>query len=165
MTAEAAMESLLPIAPGMLRDGENVLIIGAPATLDDIEVGPISIAPKPVNEVLSGAKMEVTVTDAATGKATPCRLTLTRMDGTRQPLRAEPAHDVAVRVGVVYSRDGRAQLSLPAGEYILYAGRGFEWSVERLAIHLGSGDTKPVALKLRREVPTEGWIAAVSCCP
>ncbi|MEQ1859021.1 MAG: CehA/McbA family metallohydrolase [Chthoniobacteraceae bacterium] len=161
-TSRSAMEILLPIAPGMLRDGENVLIVEAPPVLDDIEVGPIAITPKPVNEVLSGAKIDVIVTDAATGKAMPCRLTLTRTDGTLQPLRAEPAGDVAVREGVVYTRDGRAQLSLPAGDYILRAGRGFEWSVERADLHLAPGDTKPAALKLRREVPTDGWIAADS---
>ncbi len=162
VTAEAAMEILLPIAPGLLLDGENVLSIEPPLVLDDIEIGPIAIAAKPVSAVLSGAKIEVTVSDAATGRAMPCRLTLTRTDGTLQPLRAEPVHDVAVRVGVVYTRDGRAQLSLPAGDYILHAGRGFEWSVERTALHVAAGETKPVALKLRREVPTDGWIAADS---
>jgi hypothetical protein len=162
VTAETAMETLLPIAPGILRDGENVLNIEAPSVLDDIEAGPIAIAAKPVSAVLSGAKVDVAVTDAGTGKAMPCRLTLTRADGTLQPFRAEPARDVAVRTGVVYTRDGRAQLSLPAGDYVLHAGRGFEWSVEREALHLGGGDTKQVALKLRREVPTEGWIAADS---
>ena len=162
VSAEAAMENVLPIAPGILRDGENVLSIEAPPVLDDIEVGPLTITAKPLSAVLSGAKMDVTVTDAATGKAMPCRLTLTRTDGTLQPLRAEPAHNVAVRIGVVYTRDGRAQLSLPAGDYVLHAGRGFEWSVERAALHLATGETKQVALKLRREVPTEGWIAADS---
>lgn len=157
-----ALEHLLAIAPGLLRDGENVLTIEPPPSLDDIEIGPIAIVAKPRNEVLSGAQIEVIVTDAQTGSAMPCRLTLTKMDGTLQPLRAEPAGAVAVRVGVVYTRDGKATLSLPPGEYILHAGRGFEWSVERVAIAVKAGEVKPVALKLQREVDTNGWIAADS---
>ena len=162
VTAETAMESLLTIPAGALRDGENVLTIEAPPSLDDIEVGPVFIAAKPMTEVMSGAQVEVTVTDGETAGGVPCRLTLTRTDGTLQPLLAEPAGEVAVRIGVVYTRNGKAMLSLPPGDYILHAGRGFEWSVERAAISLNVGESKQVALQLRREVPTVGWIAADS---
>ncbi len=162
VTAETAMESLLAIPAGALRDGQNVLSIEAPPGLDDIEVGPVFIAAKPMTEVMSGAQMDVTVTDGETGSGLPCRLTLTRADGTLQPLRAEPVAEVAVRIGVIYTRNGKAMLSLPPGDYILHAGRGFEWSVERVVISLRAGETKPVALQLRREVPTVGWIAADS---
>ncbi len=157
-----ALENLLPIPPGLLRDGENVVTIEPPPSLDDIEIGPISIVTKSVNEVVSGAQVEVSVTDAETGAALPCRLTVTRTDGTLQPLRAGPAEAVAVRIGVVYTRNGRATLSLPPGDYRLHAGRGFEWSVETAAISVKEGDAPPVALKLRREVDTSGWIAADS---
>jgi hypothetical protein len=162
VTAETALESLLTIPAGALRDGENVLTIEAPPSVDDIEVGPVFIAAKPMTELLSGAQVEVSVTDGENGGGLPCRLTLTRTDGTLQPLRAEPAGAVALRIGVVYAQNGKAMLSLPPGDYILHAGRGFEWSVERAAISLHAGDTKRVALQLRREVPTAGWIAADS---
>jgi len=162
VTAETAMENLLAIPAGALRDGENVLTIEAPPSLDDIEVGPVIIAAKPMKEVISGAQVEVSVTDGETGGGLPCRLTLTRTDGTLQPLQAEPAGAVAVRIGVIYTRNGKAMLSLPPGDYVLHAGRGFEWSVGRVAISLRTGDTKQVALQLKREVPTAGWIAADS---
>ena len=157
-----ALENLLPIPPGLLRDGENVLTIEPAPSLDDIEIGPISIVTQSVDEAVSGARVEVSVTDAETGAAMPCRLTVTRKDGTLQPLRAEPAEAVAVRIGVVYTRNGRAALSLPPGDYKLQAGRGFEWSVETATISAKEGDVMPVALKLRREVDTSGWIAADS---
>ena len=157
-----ALENLLAIPPGLLRDGENVLTIEPPPSLDDVEIGPISIVTKSVNELVSGAQVEVSVTDAETGAAMPCRLTVTRKDGTLQPLRAEPAEAVAVRIGVVYTRNGRATLSLPPGDYQLHAGRGFEWSVETAAVSAKEGAVMPVALKLRREVDTNGWIAADS---
>ena len=162
VNAETAMESVLAIPAGALRDGENVLMIEAPSNLDDIEVGPVSIAARPIQAALSGATIEVTVTDAETGGKLPCRLTLTRPDGTLQPLRAEPAGAVAVRVGVVYTRDGHATISLPPGDCVLHAGCGFEWGVERVAMKLGEGETRRVAVKLKREVDTSGWIAADS---
>jgi hypothetical protein len=162
VTAETALESLLTIPAGALRDGENVLTMEPPTNLDDIEVGPVFIAARAMKDVMSGAQIDVTVTDEVRGEGLPCRLTLTRKDGTLQPLRAEPAGDVAVRIGVVYTRNGKALLSLPPGEYVLHAGRGMEWSVETTPISLSAGDLKPVALKLRREVPTEGWIAVDS---
>ncbi len=162
VNAETAMESVLAIPAGALHDGENVLTIEAPSSLDDIEIGPVSIAARPVQAALSGATIEVTVTDAETGDGLPCRLTVTRPDGTLQPLRAEPAGGVAVRVGVIYTRDGHATISLPPGDYILHAGRGFEWGVERVELLLKKDEIKEVPVKLRREVDTRGWIATDS---
>lgn len=156
VTAETAMESLLLIPAGALRDGENVLTMEAPPSLDDIEVGPVFIAAKPVNEVISGASVTVS------GDGLPNRLTLTRRDGTLQPLRAEPAGDVAVRTGVVYTKNGRVTIHVPPGEYVLHAGRGFEWGLERVDLSLKAGEAKDVSVKLRREVDTRGWIAADS---
>lgn len=161
-SAETALESLLAIPPGVLREGENVLIIEAPPNLDDMEIGPIFIADKTTTELLSGARVEVAVTDGATAAEMPCRLTVTREDGALQPLLAEPAGEVAARVGVVYTRNGKAMLSLPPGDYILHAGRGFEWGVCREIISLREGESKQVAMKLQREVDTAGWIAADS---
>lgn len=162
VNAETAMESVLAIPADALRDGENVLTIEAPSSLDDVEIGPVSIAARPVEDALSGATIEVTVTDAETGGELPCRLTVTRADGTLQPLRAEPAGGPAVRVGLVYTRDGHATISLPQGDYVLHAGRGFEWGVERVAMKVGKSETQRVAVKLKREVDTSGWTAADS---
>lgn len=162
VTAEAAQECVLAVPPGALRDGENLLLIDAAPTLDDIEVGPVLLVGKPVEAAIGGAKLAVTVTDAEDSKALPCRLTLTRLDGTLQPLRAEPAHAVAARTGVVYTRDGKADIAVPPGEYVLRAGRGFEWSVEKQTVTLKAGETTAATLKLRREVDTRGWIAADS---
>ncbi len=162
VNAETPLECLLAVPPGVLRDGENRLVIEPPAGFDDIVVGPVSLAGKPVGEFLAGARVEVMVSDQDSGQPIPCRLTLTRSDGTLQPLRAEPEDKTASRVGVVYTSNGRASLLVPTGDYVLHAGRGFEWSVEREELSLSAGDTRQFALTLHREVPTEGWIAADS---
>ena len=161
-TNETAQECALRIAPQSLKEGENVLTIYPPSKLDDIEIGPIRLSPLPVEQTLAGATLEVTVTDAATNNGIPCRLTLTRPDGTLQLLQAEPVAETATRAGVVYTRAGKARLTLPPGEYVLYAGRGFEWGVAQAKLSVSPGETQQVALKLTREVPTEGWVAADS---
>ena len=127
VTSETALENLLTLPPGALQDAENVLTVEAPPTLDDIEVGPVSLHPEPIKEVLKEASLEVTVVDKFNGKGVPCRLTLTKVDGTLQPILAEPAGAVALRVGICYTGDGKAQLSVPVGDYVLHAGRGSEW--------------------------------------
>jgi hypothetical protein len=161
-TAETAQECVLAVPAGALRDGKNILVIEAATGLDDIEVGPVVLTGKPVFEAVGGASIAVTVVAAPAGVPMPCRLTLTRTDGTLQPLRAEPAGAVAVRTGVVYTKDGHAVISVPPGEYVLHAGRGFEWSVEKQAVSLKAGEAREVRMTLKNEVDTQGWIAADS---
>ncbi|HCN29093.1 MAG TPA: hypothetical protein DIT64_10130 [Verrucomicrobiales bacterium] len=160
--AETALECVLAVPPGALRDGENVLLIDSPARLDDIEIGPMHLTLKPVAEAIGGAALLIEVKDGTHGEAMPCRLTLTRPDGTLQPLQAAPAGDVAVRVGVIYAKNGKARVSVPPGDYILHAGRGFEWGVASRKLTMKQGETLPVDLTLSREVDTKGWIAADS---
>lgn len=160
--AETALECVLAVPAGALRDGGNVLVIEAPAQLDDIEIGPVILDSTPIAEAIAGSTIQVSVTDAEARGAIPCRLTLTRTDGTLQPLRAEPTGDVATRVGVVYAKHGKTTLFVPPGDYVLHAGRGFEWCVESQKLSLKHGDTQEVKLALKREVDTKGWIAADS---
>ncbi|RBP42681.1 hypothetical protein DES53_106390 [Roseimicrobium gellanilyticum] len=161
-TAEPAQDAVFALAPGVLKEGENVLEITPPPNLDDIEVGPVRIIPQPVSEAIGGGVLRVAVTDAATGKELPCRLTITRADGTLAALRAQPANETAARTGVVYTQHGKADLTLPPGEYVLYASRGFEWGVAEAKLSVKAGGNPPVNLQLAREVPTDGWVAADS---
>jgi hypothetical protein len=161
-TGEPAQDGVFALPPGSLKDGENLLDITPPPNLDDIEVGPVRLISRPVSEAIGGSTIPVTVTDAATGNEVPCRLTLTRVDGTLAALRAEPAGKIAMRAGVVYTQHGKTQLTVPPGDYILYASRGFEWSVAEAKLSVKAGENSPVKLQLTREVPTEGWIAVDS---
>lgn len=160
--AEPAQECVLAVPAGTLRDGGNQLVIEAPQALDDIEAGPVFLELRPVSEALGGARLDITVADATTQAGLPCRLTLTRRDGTLQPLRAEPAREVAARTGVVYTTGGHAVLDVPPGDYVLHAGRGFEWSVSRTEVSVKRDETRALSLNLIREVDTRGWIAADS---
>jgi hypothetical protein len=161
-TAEPAQECVLAVPAGALNDGDNQLVVEAPPALDDIDVGPVFLELRPVREAVGGARLDISVADAATQAGLPCRLTLTRRDGTLQPLRAEPAEKVAARTGVVYTAGGHAVVHVPPGDYVLHAGRGFEWSVSRMEVSLKQDETRALSMSLTREVDTRGWIAADS---
>jgi hypothetical protein len=152
-TAEMPLECILKVPVGALKDGENVLRIDAPPALDDIEIGPVVLTAQDIG----GAKIDVVVTNDM-----PCRITLTRPDGTLQPLKAEPAAQVAARTGVVYTPKGRVTIDVPPGDYVLHAGRGFEWSAERQTLSVKAGEVKVAKFELKREVDTRGWIAVDS---
>jgi hypothetical protein len=152
----------LPVSAGALRDGENRLtIVRAPARgVDDIVVGEIALVPRPRDEAVGAATLDLTVTDSDSGAALPCRLTITDGENALAPLRPAPDQRLAVRTGVVYTGDGRARIGVVPGSYVVYAGRGFEYSVDTERVTIAAGDSKALALKIRREVPTPGLIAS-----
>jgi hypothetical protein len=157
-----SLESLVDVPAGALRDGENILRIEPAKEPDDIVIGPVAVIEAKRDEWLGGGTVAVAVTDAANGAPLPSRLTVTRPDGTLVALSGSPENEVAVRPGVVYTRQGKATLSLPAGEYVVHAGRGFEWGLARATVRVAPGSSQDLGLSLVREVDTGGWIAVDS---
>jgi hypothetical protein len=153
----------LPVGAGLLVDGENTLRIDsparAPAQSDDISVGEIWIDSRPVAEALAEATLNVEVIDADTHSRLPARITIVNLSGALQALGTTSNGTLAVRSGVVYTADGAAQIRLPAGDYIVYAGRGFEYSLDQARVALAAGQTEQRTLQIRREVPTPGYVA------
>jgi hypothetical protein len=151
----------LPVRAGLLREGENTLVIArAPNRMvDDIVVGEIVLEARSRAEALSEATLDVSVADAQTGKALPCRLTLVDTAQALAPLRVDLSPRVAVRTGVVYTSDGRARVQVRAGRYVLYASRGFEYGVASESLDIAAGEVKPLTLSIACEVPTPGWVA------
>src|SRR5207248_4942529 len=133
-------EIAFPVPPGRLADGENTLAVEpAGKEPDDVRVGEITLDDRPVAAVLSEATVGVEVWEElpAGGRvAVPCRLTVLTARGALAATGTAPGDRLAVRPGVVYTADGRATLRLPAGEYTLHAGRGFEYGLAtaRLAL-------------------------------
>lgn len=168
---EADIIFYLPIPPGSLHGGENTLTIetkpsGKPASpgksppvSDDIRIGELSILNAPVSEVLSTATLEVRVQDEDARAPLPCRITIATPAGTLQATSAVSSDRIAARPGVIYTADGHAKFSLPAGKYVVYAGRGFEYSLARAEITAVAGETAQVPLSICREVPTPDQIA------
>jgi hypothetical protein len=153
----------LPVAAGRLRSGENQLRIEQVGRVpDDVRVGEIHLDDRPLHRLLSEAAVEVSVREAGPRgetAATPCRLTILNAQGALAALGAVSDGHLAVRPGVIYSGDGKARFGLPAGDYTLHAGRGFEYGIDTIRITLRPGDTVRRTLTIHREAPTGGYIS------
>lgn len=161
---EADIVFYLPVPAQALKNGENILLIEAKAggkpAADDIRVGELSLEPKPVREVLSAATCEIDVHDIDdTLVPLPVRLTIVNKDGALQATSAVSTDSIAARPGVIYTATGRAKFSLPAGEYTIYASRGFEYSVTTIRVRLSRNGFVRRSVTIRREVPTQGFVA------
>ncbi len=146
---------------GAVRQGENTLRIEQEnrRASDDVRVGQIVLHPQPRENMLSAATVEVRVIDAESQEPIPARITVLNAQGALQTVGAKSNDHLAVRPGVVYTAAGAARFGLPAGNYTIYAGRGFEYSLASAEIELTSGQTARRTLTLRREVPTDGYVA------
>jgi hypothetical protein len=152
-----------PIPAGVLKNGDNRLQISArsaEATLsDDIRVGSIRLERRPLKESLTAGGLDIEVRDATTDLGLPCRITLLNANGALPALGTASSESMAIRPGLAYLATGRGQLKLPAGIYTIFAGRGFEYSLARQEVTVVDGQTARVALSIRREVPTEGYVS------
>lgn len=151
------------VPPAALTAGRNELRIaqargGRPAP-DDVRLGDLSLDARPVDEVLSEASVSVEVVDADSGETLPARITVLTPEGSLQTVGSQSRGPLAVRPGVVYTANGAARFGLPAGRYLLHAGRGFEYSLATAEVTLVAGDRIEKKLTIRREVPTPGWVA------
>ncbi len=162
VTQETSLVHALAVPPGALRDGMNVLAILPPTAVDDIVVGDFRLVFAPLKKTLAQATISVRVTDSDTQAGLPCRLTIVDAEGSLAALLPGTTNqtELAARPGVLYTRDGSASAGLLPGNYTLFASRGFEFSVATQAVTLVAGQTQTVALTIRREVPTHGWVAA-----
>ena len=157
---EADTITFWALPPGTLRDGRNELRIhGRGADSDDVLIGQIALIGRPRADVLAEATVNIAVHEDPGGQAVPSRITVADEQGTLVSLGNVTDATQAVRPGVVYSRTGAVRLKLPAGRYVIYAGRGFEYSVDRVAVDLARGATASHRLTIRREVDTTGWAA------
>ena len=160
---ENPMWSCFAVDAGVLQaDGNEVVIQPAverkAAKSDDIRLDQVQLLSVSRAQHLSAARLTVRVTNKH-GESVPARITLTDLGGALLPIGADSSPGVAVRTGVVYTLDGSATLPTPAGPAVIYAGRGFEYSLAKQELDLQPGDESMVRLRIRREVDTRGWAA------
>ncbi|MDA1163022.1 MAG: CehA/McbA family metallohydrolase [Planctomycetota bacterium] len=89
----------------------------------------------------------------------PCRITILNSDGSLQECLAESEKQVAFRPGTVYAANRPVRILLPAGDYRVLAGRGFEYSLAAEDVSIPVNATQQLSLSIKREVDTEGWVA------
>lgn len=160
---EADLVSSFAVSAGWLKEGKNVLSIVAPESVDDIRIGEVRLVYSPVEVALREATIDVQVLDAEDGSPLPARVTITDERGSLAAMADMKKRDVqvvAVRPGVAYVGPNGASLGLRAGDYTIYAGRGFEYSVATQKVSLLPGGSVSLRLSIRREVPTPGWVSS-----
>ncbi len=162
-TDENDMILYFEVPPNTLRSGKNSLeikqVISKRSQPDDIRLGQIVLHRRPRETVLSESSLEVVVTDSRNNEPIPCRITLVRKDGAMPALGTASNLNLAIRPGTVYTSTGKAKIDLSAGEYNIYAGRGFEYSIDQSTVSLKKGQCSRIELKIAREVPTTGYVA------
>jgi hypothetical protein len=120
------------------------------------------VDPRPLADVLSDAAVELHIFDATKPSdrvPTPCRITMVNAEGTLVTTAARSTDTLAARPGVIYTATGHAKFGMPAGNYTIYAGRGFEYDVDSVRLSLAPGDVVQKALAIRRQVPTDGYVS------
>jgi hypothetical protein len=159
---ENDQEACVPLPAETLLDGDNTLAIKqAGNVVDDIRVGAIVLIERPLTQALHEAQVEIAVIDAADKDKSPLpsRITVLNAAGALAALGAQSDMDHAVRTGVIYTAAGRAKFGLPAGDYTIYAGRGFAYGIDSVRVALKPGDSIKRTLAIRREVSTKGNVA------
>lgn len=89
----------------------------------------------------------------------PSRITILNSDGSLQECLPGEDQQIAVRPGTIYGANRSFRVTLPAGNYRVLAGRGFEYSLAERQVNLASGETESLHLTVEREVDTKGWVA------
>jgi len=157
------------VPKGLVKPADNELVIESAKIEDDVYLGPIVLHHRPYKDLLKLAEVSVEVRDSGTGGKIPCRITVTKLrEAPKKDEKPEDLVDVvadekrstAIRRGVIYSMDGKARFSVPAGRYKVYATRGFEYGVAEAALDLKPAAKESVGLSIEREVDTAGYLAA-----
>lgn len=149
-------ECFYALPAGALRDGVNTLVVSSPSSGDDLTLGEFRLHRGSLREVLDLAQLAVSVSQES-GEPVPARITMTDAAGQPLTLRGLSGSRVALRQGLVYTDGGAIQVELPRGEIVVHASRGPEWSHAETRVVVGRDPA--VALTLRRELDTRGWVA------
>lgn len=163
---ENRMALCTEIPSGVLKAGPNKLSIKPKGKIssDDIVLEQLRICSGVLSEHLSESKLVIKVQDNVTGNRTPARITVLHEDGALASHglltdSALPTTGIASRVGTVYSLSGEVTLSVPAGKYVVFAGRGFEYSLAKVEVTAERGKSTAVDLEIARVVDTTGYAA------
>ncbi|MBA4146492.1 MAG: PHP domain-containing protein [Verrucomicrobia bacterium] len=148
------------VPPGALVKGENILAINPTKPRDNMVVGPIHLYERTLRDLRQLQPVKLTITDADTGKPVPARVTITNLKGDLVEIFDGASDYTAVRLGTICTLGTEAGFDLPEGDYLFCATRGMEWSRGELKVSISKKAPTKVALKIRREVDTTGFIAA-----
>jgi hypothetical protein len=158
---QAPRRILLPVPPGTLRDGPDLLEARPGKTGDDVTLAGVRLLERGYRELLGVRPFAIQVLDADSGAGVPARLTVLGPDGRAAILHYPGQAGHPTRVGVQYAdADGRALLELSPGAWTVHATRGTEWSHASAVARIPEdADGAPLVLTIAREVDTRGWLS------
>jgi hypothetical protein len=163
---ETGLVQTLAVPAGVLKANKNTLAIFRAGTglADDIIIEEVALGARAPADINGLPALAINVSDR-NGDALPCRITITDARGSLAAIWAAPEKQDAamvpraIRPGVIYTGNGRANIALEPGKYTVVASRGFEWGVARRVIELEPGHSEDIALQLTREVSTPDLVA------
>lgn len=103
------------------------------------------------------ATLQVTATDAHTGRPLPVRIVVRGIHGTATP-RFGPEHRGEGAGPVIVAVRGEARPTLAPGRYRVAVSHGPEWSLMVREIEVGPGAQLHLDARLSREVSLPGWV-------
>lgn len=149
------------LLPEFIKMGENKLTIQTETTVpDDIVISEITLDERPLKKLLTEATVDIEVIDKETNNPLPSRITIVDRKRILQSTGTNVTNHLAIRPGFVYTGNGKVSLLVPSGEYVVYAGRGFEYSVDSINLKVKVGEHFNKKLLIQREVETDGWVSS-----
>lgn len=158
---ERALVGVFAVPPGTLRDGPNEFRVYATSQgqrSDDILTGDVRLMHQPVGTVLHQARLTIEVTERPSGRRIPARVSVADTQGFLVPVGSSSDKTLAVRTGAVYTANGIADFTVPAGDYTVYASRGFEYGIDSFRVHVKSGSEIHRHLAIEREARVPGYV-------
>lgn len=158
---ENRMSVVVALSDGILQAGANTISVKPTgnSNSDDVTLEQIVIRSGMADTYLREALLRIEVRDRVSGERSPARISLLRMDGALAPHGLMSGKGIAARCGTVYTLSGTVDVPIPAGQYRVYAGRGFEYSLAATEVKVGLGETVDVPLNIEKAVDTSGFAA------
>jgi hypothetical protein len=102
-----------------------------------------------------------TVSDTE-GNRLPAKLSFTDIKGNNSDMFPNADADpekLAVRYHAIYTLDGEGTITVPVGEWYIYASHGIEWSLDRARISIEEGGEYSWDATLIHEIDTTDWVS------
>ncbi len=148
------------VAQVRLPQGEytaNVSVAGRELNAQSFKVLDNGAAAIQVDDLWLGSA-SITVTDTD-GHAIPAKIQFKGKGNTPTPNWAPETGEHLVK-NLAYTANGKADVTLEAGEYELTVSRGSEYHADFRTLKVEEGQTTEISVKLTRAVETAGWVSA-----
>lgn len=93
------------------------------------------------------------------GARTPAKFTFLGREPTPDPCFG-PKYVTSGAGNVVFAHTGAADTHIAPGSYLVTTSRGIEYTIDQHVVHVASGSTQEVHARIKRVVPTPGYLAA-----